>query len=507
VAGGERIDFTLNASDDNPDWNPLSNYLHVDQQAIAFNLSNPDNFYFANDGFIGKSTHRGSVVTKVSDGLVAGQCFNAAISQTSSVVGCSTYHTGIIRTGRTVPQIWDYIGCCEGGLFEIDPQNEARMFISPWGSNTLLRSKKDGWEPLPVDHESLTSFYVVVIGINPLDPQRIYACSFFGRLHYSTNGGDTWQLVKNSDDTPLLIDGGEDRLDGGQCFAYAPFNEQYLYVGTRRGHLWRTTNSSTDSTGWQELTTPYPPVNYLISLISAISVHPSDPDTIFLAYGISGKSAVWRGKVNRDGTVVWNDISGLHSSTSLPRFSVNALIVDSGDVRPLKIYAATDVGVFMTINGGDSWEPLNNGLPNVRIIDMRLREFDRNLLVAAWGRGIYSMQLAASIDIRVIRKRFDVPHFGPYERRIYERPIYEDPTYLRIVEQINDIEERLAMGTAFIRPEERPELINGTREKLQIEIREEGKKKLDAQLREQQKNQFREQQKNQFREQEEEGQT
>ena len=231
--------------------------------------------------------------------------------------------------------------------------------------------------------------YVELIGIRPDDSRKIYATAFYSRLHYSTNGGDAWDFVKYSDNSPLLIDGDESRGNGGACFAYAPSNNAYLYLGTLHGRLWRTTSGATNPSGWQELSPPY---NVMLGLkISSIAVHPTEPNTTFISYAVVGRRAVWRGNVQPDGTMMWADIGGSMPSTSLPLMPVNKLAVDPDNAR--RIFAATKVGVFITLDGGAWWWPFNEGLPNVSIDDMKLRQRTRTLYVTAYGRGIWGREV------------------------------------------------------------------------------------------------------------------
>jgi photosystem II stability/assembly factor-like uncharacterized protein len=395
VAGGDHIDFTLNASDTSPTWNALPTSLHCDQQSIAFTASNPSDFYFANDGFIGRAINRGSSVNKVSDGLVANQCFNVAVSQTSKlVVGCSTYHTGTIRTGQATFTVWEWIDGPEGGLFEIDPTDEKVFFDSPWGAS--LRKSIDGggtWVSLSgmIDVGGAgREAYITIIGIRPDDSRKIYASGFYGRLHYTTDGGSSWDFVKYPDKSPLLIDGGSDQYDGASSMAYAPSNGACLYIGTIHGRLWRTSTAATMAGGWEELNPPVSPVSSNFPL-SAIAVHPTNPDKIYVGYLATITRPVWRGERQGDGTFRWDDISGLYNSTSLPPFPVSSLIIDHEN--PQRIFAATKVGVFMTEDEGDWWRPFNDGLPNVSIEAMRLRRRSRTLYAAAYGRGIFKREI------------------------------------------------------------------------------------------------------------------
>src|SRR5262249_9203120 len=116
-----------------------------------------------------------------------------------------------------------------------------------------------------------------------------------------------------------------------------------------------------------------------------------NPDRIYLGYKDAAIDPIWRGERQPDGTFRWSTASGLYPSTSLARFPVSALIIDPDN--PRRMYAATQIGVFLTEDEGDWWRPFNEGLPNVSIADMRLRQRNRTLYAAPYGRGIFQRSL------------------------------------------------------------------------------------------------------------------
>jgi photosystem II stability/assembly factor-like uncharacterized protein len=385
VTGGTSIDLTLDAAAAAPTWKSLPS-LHVDQQAIAFARPAPDDFYFANDGYVGKATGRGAATTTVSQGLVASQCFNVAVSQTPQlVVGCSTYHTGTLRTGRTSLATWETINGPEGGPFEIDPADENLMLGSPWFANALRRSTDGGatWKDVI---PWMGGFGLVAI--RPDAPSPLYASGPWGRLHFSTDRGATWDSVKDAGGALLLIDGaGVGSSSFATAFAFAPSDGSHAYLGTVFGRLWRTATAATTAAGWEEIAPPYPVSLLLDRSIGALAVDPSDPDTVWVGYSSPGIRALWRGTRRADGTYAWVDRSGLFPSTSLPTFPISSVIVDPLARR--RLFVSTKVGVFVSEDAGDWWRSFNEGLPNVEIAQLRLRRSSRTLYAAAYGRGIF----------------------------------------------------------------------------------------------------------------------
>jgi hypothetical protein len=58
-----------------------------------------------------------------------------------------------------------------------------------------------------------------------------------------------------------------------------------------------------------------------------------------------------------------------------------------------RYWLATDLGVFESVDEGDTWNPLGDGMPVAIINDIDFRESDRTLLAATYGRSMYSINV------------------------------------------------------------------------------------------------------------------
>jgi photosystem II stability/assembly factor-like uncharacterized protein len=407
VAGGLTLTVTLNASAANPAWTfppGFSQYsiyapFHVDQQAIAFLPNRPDDFYYANDGMIGLVGSRGASNAVASDGLIATQCGRVAVSQSPElVVGCVTDHNGTIRTGRATFAQWERIDWPEGGAFVIDPTDAQVMFSHPQGA-VLSRSRDGGatWTGVgaAINVGAGRRLNTRLIAIRPDDNSKVWLSAMYGRVHFSLDGGTTWDFVKDAAGAPWLVDGFDDGDDGPFAFAFAPNDTRVLYIGTRRGYLWRTSTAATAAAGWQQLNTPLPGSAAATFLIQACVVHPSDPAILYIGYfsNTLSFSPVWRGNVGPGGTVTWTDCSGAFPNTSLPHRYCSGLVIDPKN--PNRLWATSAAGVFVTEDGGNWWRPFNEGLPRVPISGLQLRPRDRTLYLSTWGRGVFARVLTS----------------------------------------------------------------------------------------------------------------
>ncbi len=72
----------------------------------------------------------------------------------------------------------------------------------------------------------------------------------------------------------------------------------------------------------------------------------------------------------------------------LPDLPVTRVYIDPRDASRNTLYAATHVGVYRTIDGGQSWESFSNGLPTVRVNDIYMPPDGSFMRIATYGRGI-----------------------------------------------------------------------------------------------------------------------
>jgi len=66
-------------------------------------------------------------------------------------------------------------------------------------------------------------------------------------------------------------------------------------------------------------------------------------------------------------------------------------------------YVATDNGVYVSYNTGESWDVLGNGLPTVPVLDLNLHTPTRSLLAATFGRSMYLINVkeSAGVDLPI----------------------------------------------------------------------------------------------------------
>jgi photosystem II stability/assembly factor-like uncharacterized protein len=90
---------------------------------------------------------------------------------------------------------------------------------------------------------------------------------------------------------------------------------------------------------------------------------------------------VWK---SEDYGATWTDIS-----SNIPLGTVN--VVREDPINQDILYVGTDVGAYVSLNGGEDWEVLGSNLPSCFVHDLIIHPRDNIIVIATHGRGMYAM--------------------------------------------------------------------------------------------------------------------
>jgi uncharacterized repeat protein (TIGR01451 family) len=107
-----------------------------------------------------------------------------------------------------------------------------------------------------------------------------------------------------------------------------------------------------------------------------------------------------------DGGAHWSNVTG-----SLPDVPVNSLVLDPSSDSTL--YAGTDVGTFVSINSGTTWQRLGSGMPKVASWQLDYDASHALLINGTHGRGAYTLNTGASTPGLVVSKSDSGKPVGP----------------------------------------------------------------------------------------------
>lgn len=358
--------------------------LHVDHHALVFS-SDGTRLYDGNDGGAW-STDNLTAATPTWRNLnntLAITQFNAGLAihpDDPNITYGGTQDNGIQRySGK---KAWDTVAVCgDAGWVALDYGTPDNLYTGCF-SSTIVKQLVQGtnrrWYTVGhgTDPRDRVAFYPPQI-IDPINPMRLY----FGtnRLYQTSDAGGVWTAVSAdlTNNTGVIT-----------TISVSPVSNHVVWTGSSNGRVFVTKNAhEPGSVQWTDRSRGLP-----LRTVMMVATDPNDAATAYVVFsGFSGLANSVPGHVFRttDYGANWTDVSG-----DLPNVPVNDIAVDVD--APDTLYIGTDIGVFMTDNGGVTWEPLMNGLPRTTVLSIKLHRRSRILRAATHGRGVFELQLAST---------------------------------------------------------------------------------------------------------------
>lgn len=269
----------------------------------------------------------------------------------------------------------------DGGQCRIDPTN-ANYVYGEYVYCQVHRSTNGGASANYIygninERTSTTSNFVAPLVLDPNQPTRLYAgASSLWRTNNCRAGSVSWTAVKPPVGSFV------------SAVAVAPGNSDLVYVGHNDGRVYRSNNATAASPTWgavdDNLGVDPLPNRY----VTRIAIDGTDPLVVWVALGGFASGNV---RVSRDGGATWNDASGT-GARRLPDAPVHCVLLHPDD--PQILYAATEVGIFASDDGGGNWSASNDGPANVPVEEVSWIAGTRTLLAATLGRGLWTCDVA-----------------------------------------------------------------------------------------------------------------
>ncbi|WP_132114823.1 WD40/YVTN/BNR-like repeat-containing protein [Actinocrispum wychmicini] len=369
--------------------------VHADQHAMQWDPNQPGRIYLGNDGGVYHSDTNGTSTSWVHATYEPfNQSYHLAVARDDPTrLATGLQDNGSVRTWTaTTPPgdltQWNAYGGGDGHEVLIDPTNHNTYYECSQVGSCRRHQDMDGTSMtinLGARHSTRTTTDAPIV-LDPTNPAVVY---FGGNvLDRSTDFGNNFtQISPPGDFLTGPVPPKED--DKGPFYAneYATItwiapaktDPNTIYLGTDTGRLWRTNDLGAH---WTEFTGKGLPTRW----VNAIVVDPTDARHVFVAFSgyREGDLAanIWE---TENGGRSWDNISG-----RLPNGPVEMLTYDQPRRR---LYAATDLGVFVNRDGRSSWRRVGRGLPNTSVLDIKITGDGRTLYAATFGRSVWSVRI------------------------------------------------------------------------------------------------------------------
>jgi photosystem II stability/assembly factor-like uncharacterized protein len=216
--------------------------------------------------------------------------------------------------------------------------------------------------------------------LSPHDPATVYHGMQY--LFRSKDRGETWERI--SPDLSYNDPEKQGKLPFAIPYACitvvdeSPLKAGVIYAGTDDGrvHVTQDTGES-----WTEITGNLPYNKHVSRLVAS----KYDEATVYLT--LNGRrdddfnDYIYK---STDYGKTWTDISG-----NIPGGPVNVIREDPK--KSSVLYVGTDLGVYVTLDGGKAWHAVGAELPNCLVWDLIIHPRDNVLVIATNGRGMFAV--------------------------------------------------------------------------------------------------------------------
>jgi hypothetical protein len=344
----------------------LTKYVHGDIHDLAYNPLN-NYLYAAGDGGISYSADNGLTWANISTGLTTSMFYDIAGVESNQYAILGGLQDNGNKYRNTNSSNFIHIGAFDGFHGAISPSNPTRGYYS--ANQFFIRS-------------GVLGASTGAVGINPVTAANQWAWKMNTDL---LDGDFLYGSPLGTDSTFISFNAGtnwsEKHLGGGQNeIVHCPSDANRMYI---MGGISLATNAlrRSDNQGftWTTnlLTNPGIP-STVAQIPNDVQVSPINSNLVFTCFaGFEAGNKVF---LSGNAGANWVNIS-----YNLPNIPILCLAIDNSD----NVYAGTDFGVYVKLNGANVWYLFSNKLPRTRVNDLMINRANGILYAATYGRGVW----------------------------------------------------------------------------------------------------------------------
>ena len=338
-------------------------YAHADQHAIVFH---PDydgagnqQMFVGNDGGVFRTSNamagttstdacagaQGSIAwTELNNSYAVTQFYHGLPYPTGTTYFGGTQDNGTVRGSDAAgPNGWTEIYGGDGGYVAVNPANTNELYVE-YVDGAIAKSTDGGanFSDAVTGLADNGFLFIAPFVMDPGNPQRLWTGGF--DMWRTGNGAGRWTKASIT----LCGNGSVSAI------AVAPSNSNRVLAGTSDGCINRNDAATTASA-----TTPWAGTTPRVGYVSSIAIHPTNPNVAYATYSTFGGAHVWR---SLDGGTSWTSIDG-SGVTGIPDVPVHSIAIDPANTA--RLYIGTDIGVFVSRDGGARWAVEHTGFAHV----------------------------------------------------------------------------------------------------------------------------------------------
>jgi photosystem II stability/assembly factor-like uncharacterized protein len=271
----------------------------------------------------------------------------------------------------------------DGGHVAIDPSNTQIFYAeSQWANLARTTNGGQQWQARLTGLEPVRSdvlgpeanyLFVTPFVMDPSDSQRLWLGGEY--IYRTNNAAVNWAKASTALPDRSLM----------SAIAIAPRDSNLVVAGTHKGHVLvqRRALQADAQTEW-------PGSMPRSGWVTSVALDSQNTQTLFATYGNFGGPHVYR---SDNAGATWRAIDGTRDA-GVPDIPVHIIVVDPDDRS--RLYLGTDLGVFVSIDGGERWMVEETGFgPVVTEWLSLIRDTSgrKRLFAFTHGRGVWRVDI------------------------------------------------------------------------------------------------------------------
>ncbi len=384
---------------------------HSDVHALWLNPQNPEELLIGTDGGVYHSRDRANHWRFVGS-LPVSQFYHVSYDMDwpynvyGGLQDNSTWMAPSRKPGGIMNRDWKVLGFGDGFWAFVDPSDPDLVYVEYQGGNLLRQRKSTGEikeiKPLESEKDDKYRFnWNTPIHVSATKGTVYYGAQYLFR---SSDHGESWtkisgDLTTNDKTKQKQEDSGGLTLDNStaenHCTIFAiaesPKNPDLVWVGTDDGNVQLTRDGGKT---WTNLT----PAVVAAGVPKATWVSSIEPSH----YDEAAAYATFDGHMTGDMKTYamrTTDYGKTWQPLATPDVKGYAHVLKEDLVNRELLFLGTELGLFVSLDGGKQWGQFTGRLPNVAVRDIAIHPRDLDLILATHGRGVYIVD-----DLTPLRK-------------------------------------------------------------------------------------------------------
>ncbi len=373
--------------------------MHSDIHDIAFSIKDSDVLYVGTDGGVYRSWDGGTRM-EIVENLPLSQFYHISVDDETpyNVYGGlqdnGSWYGPSSSPGGVEARDWNSVGYGDGFRVLKHPTKNI-IYSEMQGADNVWRYDVDKKlsktiQPLPTSSDEKLRFnWNAPMTVSSHQPDRFYMGSQF--LHRSEDMGDTWKIISpdlttnDSSKQTQENSGGLSKDNSGAenhttifTIAESPLDENIIWVGTDDGNVQITTNGGETWTNTIENIKGLPKNTWCYHIEASV-FNKSTAYAVFDGHTMNDKNTyVYK---TTDFGKTWSSII----TNEVYGFARN---IQEDYVNPDLLFLGTEFGLYITLDGGKSWNKFTNNMPSVAVHFIDLQKTTNDLVMGTHGRGV-----------------------------------------------------------------------------------------------------------------------